>query len=72
VPAVLVIGLSWLVFVPLAHIFTFAPDEGWFDVLPQTGWGAIGGWAALVIYVCLLGVTLFLRWRSAAWMKIKI
>jgi MATE family, multidrug efflux pump len=72
VPAVLVIALSWLVFVPLAHMFTFAPGAGWFDVLPQTGWGAFGGWAALVIYVCLLGVTLFLRWRSGAWKTIRI
>jgi MATE family multidrug resistance protein len=72
VPAVLVIGLSWLVFVPLAHAFTFAPGQGWFDVLPQAGWGAIGGWAALVIYIFLLGVMLFVRWRSGAWKRIEI
>jgi MATE family multidrug resistance protein len=72
VPAVLVIALSWLLFVPLAHALTFAPGEGWFDFLPQWGWGAVGGWAALVIYIFLLGVTLFLRWRSGAWKKIRI
>jgi multidrug resistance protein, MATE family len=72
VPAALVIALSWLVFVPLAHIFTFAPGQGWFDGLPQMGWGALGGWFSLVIYVCLLGLTLFVRWRSAAWKKIRI
>jgi MATE family multidrug resistance protein len=72
VPAVLVIALSWLVFVPLAHMFTFAPGQGWFDFLPQLGWGAMGGWAALVIYIVLLGSTLFIRWRSAAWKKIRI
>ena len=72
VPAVLVIALSWLLFVPLAHALTFAPGEGWFDFLPQLGWGAVGGWAALVIYILLLGVMLFVRWRSGAWKKIRI
>lgn len=72
VPAVLVIGLSWVVFVPLAHMFTFAPGEGWFDGLPQFGWGAMGGWSALVIYIVLLGSMLFVRWRSGAWKRIRI
>lgn len=72
VPAVLVIALSWLVFLPLAHALTFAPGQGWFDFLPQAGWGAIGGWSALVIYIFLLGVTLFVRWRSGAWQRIRI
>src|SRR5579863_6068046 len=67
VPAALVIPLSWLVFVPLAHSFTFAPGQGWVDFLPQFGWGPVGGWSALVIYVLLLGSILFLRWRSGAW-----
>jgi MATE family multidrug resistance protein len=72
VPAALVLALSWLVFVPLAHAMTFAPGEGWFDFLPQFGWGAVGGWTALVIYIFLLGVTLFVRWRSGAWKQIRI
>jgi len=72
VPAALVLVLSWLVFVPLAHVLTFKPGQGWFDFLPQLGWGAIGGWTALLIYVCLLGVTLFVRWRSGAWKQIRI
>lgn len=72
VPAVLVLALSWLLFIPLAHVLTFAPGQGWFDFLPQLGWGAIGGWTALVVYVCLLGVALFLRWRSGAWKRIRI
>ena len=72
VPAALVIPVSWLVFVPLSHSFTFAPGEGWVGFLPQFGWGAIGGWAALVIYVMLLGTTLLLRWRSRAWQRIRL
>lgn len=72
VPAVLVFALSWVVFVPLAHILTFAPGRGWVGGLPQLGWGVLGGWMALVVYVLLLGTTLFLRWRSGAWQRIRI
>jgi MATE family multidrug resistance protein len=72
VPAALVLVISWLVFVPMAHAMTFAPGQGWFDFLPQFGWGSIGGWVAMDFYVFLLGVTLFLRWRSGAWKRIRI
>ena len=71
-PAVLVLALSLLLFVPLAHAFTFAPGQGWVDFLPQFGWGAVGGWVAVLIYVMLLGSTLFLRWRSRAWQAIRL
>ncbi len=72
VPAALVVPLSWLLFVPLAHAFTFGPGQGWVQFLPQFGWGARGGWAALVLYVMLLGCILFLRWRSGAWRRIRL
>jgi len=38
VPAVLVLSVSLLLFVPLAHAFTFAPGQGWVHFLPQFGW----------------------------------
>ena len=72
VPAALVLPLGLLLFVPLAHAFTFAPGEGWVSFLPQFGWGAVGGWVAVLIYVMVLGTTLFLRWRSRAWQAIRI
>jgi multidrug resistance protein, MATE family len=72
VPAALVIPVSWLIFVPTAHALTFAPGQGWVNFLPQFGFGTVGGWAALVIYVLLLGTTLGLRWRSGAWQRIKL
>lgn len=72
VPAVLVVGLSWFGFVPLAHALTFAPGQGWFDFLPQFGGGAAGGWIAAVVYMCALGVTMNLRWRSGAWRRIRV
>jgi multidrug resistance protein, MATE family len=72
IPAVLVLTVSLLLFVPLAHAFTFAPGQGWVHFLPQFGWGAVGGWVAVLIYVMVLGSTLFLRWRSGAWQKIRL
>jgi MATE family multidrug resistance protein len=72
VPAALVWPISWLLFVPLAHALTFAPGQGWFDLLPQLGWGATGGWIAVLVYMIVLGTTLFLRWRSRAWQQIRI
>jgi MATE family multidrug resistance protein len=67
-----VLPVSMLLFVPLAHSFTFAPGQGWVHFLPQFGWGAVGGWVAVLIYVMVLGSTLFLRWRSRAWQAIRI
>jgi multidrug resistance protein, MATE family len=72
VPAALVLPVSMLLFVPLAHALTFAPGQGWVHFLPQFGWGAVGGWVAVLIYVMVLGSTLFLRWRSRAWQAIRI
>jgi len=72
IPAALVLGMSWFVFVPLAHSLAFAPGQGWFDWLPQFGFGAVGAWSAAVIYVSLIGNTMFLRWRSRAWENIEV
>jgi MATE family multidrug resistance protein len=68
----MVIVLSWFLFVPAAHALIFAPGQGYVDVLPQFGWGAIGGWLASVLYVFALGTALYLRWRSSAWQKIRL
>jgi multidrug resistance protein, MATE family len=71
-PAIMVLALSWLVFVPLAHSLSFAPGTGWVDWLPQYGMGAVGGWFAALTYVCCLGLMLFLRWWSGAWRRIAL
>ncbi len=71
-PAVMVLALSWLVFVPLAHSLSFAKGMGWVDWLPQFGLGAVGGWFAAVIYIFCLGTMLFLRWYSCAWQRIAL
>jgi multidrug resistance protein, MATE family len=72
IPAMLVVLVSWLGFVPLAHSLSFAPGMGWVGFLPQFGLGAAGGWAALLLYVIALGSTLWLRWRSGAWRRIRL
>src|SRR6202140_3664044 len=71
-PAIMVLALSWLLFVPLAHSLSFAPGTGWVDWLPQFGMGAVGGWFAALIYVCCWGLMLFLRWWSGAWQRIAL
>jgi len=71
-PAIMVIALSWLLFMPLAHGLSFAPGAGWVSWLPQFGLGAIGGWFAAVAYVCTLGSLLYLRWWSRAWQRITL
>ena len=68
----LVLVLSWFVFVPLAHVLTFAPGGGFLPHLPQYGYGALGGWVAVIIYVLLLGLVLFARWRHGAWQRIRL
>ena len=72
VPAALMFPVCWAIFLPLAHALTFAPGHGWFHFLPQFGWGARGGWGAVIVYVVLLGMALFLRWRSRAWQRIRL
>jgi MATE family multidrug resistance protein len=72
VPALLVLAVALLLFMPLAHALTFAPGQGWVNFLPQFGWGAFGGWIAVLIYIMVLGTTLLLRWRSRAWQAIHL
>jgi multidrug resistance protein, MATE family len=72
VPALIVVLLSWFCFVPLAHMLSFAPGAGWVRFLPQFGFGAAGGWSALLLYTFALATAMFLRWRSGAWRQINL
>ncbi len=72
VPAFMVIALSWLFFVPLAHSLSFPAGQGWVSWLPGFGYGAVGGWSAAVAYIMLLGIMLKLRWKSGAWRRIDL
>jgi MATE family multidrug resistance protein len=72
VPALTALGLSWLLFVPLAHFMVFRPGQAWIGGLPQLGLGALGGWLALMVYAMLLGSSMFLRWRTGRWRNMQI
>lgn len=72
VPALMTLILSWLGFLPLVHMLTFAPGEGWVDWLPQFALGVAGGWTALLAYVAMLGTMMALRWWSGAWRRIEL
>jgi len=71
-PTVVLVIFSWFGFVPLAHMLSFAPGQGWVSFLPQFGLGAIGGWIASVIYTLLIGVLVFWRWRSGVWRRMQV
>ncbi len=70
VPTLMVLLLSWLGFVPLVHMLSFAPGDGLVAFLPQFGLGAAGGWGALLLYTGMLGGVMYWRWRSGAWRRI--
>ena len=50
----------------------FAPGGGFLHFLPQLGFGAEGGWVAVIIYSMLLGSVLFARWRLGVWQRMRI
>lgn len=72
VPALIVLACGVLLFLPLTHLLTFAPGEGWFDSAPGFGFGAVGGWSAILVYVLAIGTALWLRWKNGAWRKIRL
>ena len=72
VPALIVLACGTLVFLPLTHYLTFAPGDGWFDAAPGLGYGAVGGWCAILVYVLLIGSALWLRWKNGAWKRIRL
>jgi len=72
VPAITALLLSWLLFIPLAHMLVFNDEQAWIAGLPQWGLGALGGWLALMSYVVVLGTLMFARWRSNRWQRIDL
>ncbi|MEX0734887.1 MAG: MATE family efflux transporter [Steroidobacteraceae bacterium] len=72
VPALIVLACGVFLFLPLTHLLTFAPGEGWFELAPGYGLGAVGGWSAILVYVLAIGTGLWFRWKSGAWRKIRL
>lgn len=71
VPALTALGLSWCLFIPLAHTLIFTSGGAWIEGLPQAGLGALGGWLALMTYATLLGSSMLLRWLSGRWRRMQ-
>jgi MATE family multidrug resistance protein len=72
VPALIVLACGALLFLPLTHLLTFAPGQGWIDDAPGFGLGAVGGWSAILVYVLAIGTALWFRWRNGAWKRIRL
>ena len=72
VPALIVLACGTLLFLPLTHLLTFEPGQGWFDSAPGFGLGAVGGWSAILVYVVAIGTALWFRWKNGAWKKIRL
>jgi MATE family multidrug resistance protein len=62
VPAIFAAANCWIVFVA----------GSWAAARWAPGWGLSGPWGACTAYITFLGVFLALRWRSGAWMKIRL
>ena len=69
-PALLLLVLSWGMFLPLAHVLTFEQGAGPIAALPGLGLGSAGGWWASVAYIVALGFALSGRWASRRWMAL--
>jgi MATE family multidrug resistance protein len=72
IPALIVLSCAMFLFLPLTHLLTFSPGRGWIEDVPGFGFGAVGGWTALLIYVLAIGIALWLRWRHGAWRRIRL
>jgi MATE family multidrug resistance protein len=62
VPAVLVVGLGWIILLGGGRIMV--------EIRPE--WGSIGPWILGVLFIMLLSSALTLRWRSGRWREIDI
>jgi MATE family multidrug resistance protein len=71
-PAVMLLLLSWTVFLPLTHVLTFESGRGPIPQIPGFGFGAVGGWWAAVIYILALALALAGRWASRRWMAMRL
>ena len=55
------LGYAWFLFLPLAYGFGIV-----------LGYGVVGAWGGATIYIILIGITYFMRFRSNRWEKIQI
>jgi MATE family multidrug resistance protein len=60
-PMVVSLLLSWFFFVPSVFILG-----------KVAGWGVYGAWTGATVYICILGLTMYGRFRGGKWKKMKI
>jgi MATE family multidrug resistance protein len=60
-PMVVSLLLSWLFFVPSVFILG-----------KLVGWGIYGAWTGATVYICILGLTMYGRFRAGKWKRMKI
>lgn len=68
-PALLVLIMSWGVFIPLTHLLVFERGEGWLPFLPGLGLGVMGGWVSMAVYIAVLALVLGVRWQAQWWRR---
>jgi len=55
------VGYAWFLFLPLAY-----------GLGTWLGYGVTGAWGGATVYIILVGLTYFLRFRSSRWERIQI
>jgi len=55
-PAAIQIGLSWFLFLPLAYLLCH-----------RLNYGARGGWLGASVYIVILGIVVYARYRRSGW-----
>ena len=61
-PAIMVAFCCWVIFI----------GGGYASTVWLKSWGLSGPWAMCTIYISLLGVMLWLRWRAGHWREIRL
>ena len=44
----------------------------WVGRVCAFGFGAVGGWSAILVYVLAIGTSLWFRWRNGDWKRIRL
>ncbi len=62
----------WPAYAAAALAATVFLGGGWAIVALAPQWGAIGPWLAATVYIIVLGLTMFARWRRGPWEAISL
>jgi MATE family multidrug resistance protein len=51
----------WVVFLPVCYLLGVV-----------LGWGVVGAWLAMPVYITTYTLAIYLKYRSASWLHIKV